>query len=87
MSQNSENSRNKKEKRASRSCVILGTAAVALFAFVVYIASIGGETINTGAWLKNSSYGDRELPIYCVDTKEKKIALSFDAAWGNIILC
>lgn len=26
--------------------------------------------------------GDRELPIYCVDTTEKKVALSFDAAWG-----
>ena len=25
----------------------------------------------------------KELPIYCVDTKEKKVALSFDAAWGN----
>lgn len=25
----------------------------------------------------------RRLPIYCVDTKEKKIALTFDAAWGN----
>ena len=24
----------------------------------------------------------RELPIYNVDTKEKKIAISFDAAWG-----
>lgn len=24
----------------------------------------------------------RELPIYCVDTPEKKIAISFDAAWG-----
>jgi len=27
--------------------------------------------------------GGRELPIYCVDTEEKKVALSFDAAWGN----
>ncbi len=26
---------------------------------------------------------DRKLPIYCVDTAEKKIAISFDAAWGN----
>lgn len=26
---------------------------------------------------------ERKLPIYCVDTKEKKVALSFDAAWGN----
>ncbi|MGN0483448.1 MAG: polysaccharide deacetylase family protein [Lachnospiraceae bacterium] len=25
----------------------------------------------------------RELPIYCVQTKEPKVALSFDAAWGN----
>jgi polysaccharide deacetylase family sporulation protein PdaB len=26
---------------------------------------------------------DRKLPIYCVETPEKKIAISFDAAWGN----
>jgi polysaccharide deacetylase family sporulation protein PdaB len=25
----------------------------------------------------------KKLPIYCVDTNEKKVALSFDAAWGN----
>ena len=25
----------------------------------------------------------RDLPIYCVDTDENKISLSFDAAWGN----
>ncbi len=25
----------------------------------------------------------RELPIYCVNSPEKKVALSFDAAWGN----
>lgn len=32
-----------------------------------------------------SAFADknRKLPIYCVDTKEKKIAISFDAAWGN----
>ena len=26
---------------------------------------------------------NRKLPIYSVDTAEKKIAISFDAAWGN----
>lgn len=26
---------------------------------------------------------EKKLPIYCVDTEEKKVALSFDAAWGN----
>ena len=23
------------------------------------------------------------LPIYCVETEKKQIAISFDAAWGN----
>ena len=26
---------------------------------------------------------DRQLPIYCVETDEKKVAISFDAAWGD----
>ena len=25
----------------------------------------------------------RLLPIYCVETNKKQIAISFDAAWGN----
>lgn len=32
---------------------------------------------------RNHKVGDRQLPIYCVKTDEKKVALSFDAAWGN----
>lgn len=31
----------------------------------------------------DNNFNGRELPIYCVDTEEKKVALSFDAAWGN----
>lgn len=31
----------------------------------------------------SSTVGSRELPIYCVETPEKKVALTFDAAWGN----
>lgn len=27
--------------------------------------------------------GDRRLPIYCVECEEKRVAISFDAAWGN----
>ena len=30
----------------------------------------------------NNNVSGRELPIYCVDTEENKVALSFDAAWG-----
>lgn len=36
----------------------------------------------TSAVITSATVGDRELPIYCVDTTEKKVALSFDAAWG-----
>lgn len=27
--------------------------------------------------------GNKRLPIYCVETEKKQIAISFDAAWGN----
>lgn len=27
--------------------------------------------------------GNRKLPIYCVDTNEKKVAITFDASWGE----
>ncbi len=30
-----------------------------------------------------SATGDRLLPIYCVETDKKQVAISFDAAWGN----
>ena len=44
-----------------------------------FMASIFAIICSVGV-LANSN---RKLPIYCVDTKEKKVALSFDAAWGN----
>ena len=28
----------------------------------------------------------RQLPIYCVDRDDNKVAISFDAAWGDAIL-
>ena len=30
-----------------------------------------------------ASAGERRIPIYSVDTTEKKVSISFDAAWGN----
>lgn len=39
--------------------------------------------IGTSMVIKASETGKKLLPIYCVDTKgEKKVALTFDAAWG-----
>lgn len=31
----------------------------------------------------STNASSKKLPIYCVDTEEAKIAISFDAAWGN----
>ncbi|WP_242963400.1 polysaccharide deacetylase family protein [Lachnoclostridium sp. An14] len=31
----------------------------------------------------NHLAGNRQLPIYCVQTEKPQVALSFDAAWGN----
>lgn len=51
-----------------------GCIALLLGAFHTY--SAGGITVS-------SNVNGRELPIYSVDTKDKKVALTFDAAWGN----
>ena len=48
-----------------------------LFVCLMVISYKATKTVVTSA-----KVGDRELPIYCVDTTEKKVALSFDAAWG-----
>ncbi len=48
------------------------------YAAVITVVSINIRE-KTTATAKNS----KELPIYSVDVKERKVALSFDAAWGN----
>lgn len=47
--------------------------------FVGATSSIFMKYKNTSVFMKV----DRSLPIYCIDTKEKKIALSFDVSWGD----
>lgn len=63
------------KKRWSRSLIqataILAVAAVAVTAGLY------------GFGLKAAFGEERKLPIYSVDTTEKKIAISFDCAWGN----
>jgi len=48
--------------------------ALSIAAFIC----IAPQTVTT-----NSNVSGRNLPIYCVETTEPKVALSFDAAWGN----
>lgn len=51
---------------------ILTAAAIVL---AIAAAAVGSVTIFAGA--------ERKLPIYCVKTDKKQVAISFDAAWGN----
>ncbi len=55
-----------------------GVFALTAFAILRGMLVVAGENVTV-----SNSVDGRELPIYCVDTQEKKIALSFDAAWGN----
>ena len=52
-------------------------------ALALIMALIGSYHYLTDLISVSSNVNGRELPIYSVETDEKKIALSFDAAWGN----
>ncbi|MBP3604820.1 MAG: polysaccharide deacetylase family protein [Lachnospiraceae bacterium] len=55
-----------------------GVFALAAFAVLRgVLVTVGGSVT-----VSNSVNG-KELPIYCVECEEPKIALTFDAAWGN----
>ena len=55
-----------------------GVLALAAFAILKGVLAVTGANVTV-----SNSVNGRQLPIYCVDTTEKKIALTFDAAWGN----
>lgn len=54
--------------------IVLSCLALLLSSFIYLPETV--ETISRGI-------SEKDLPIYCVDQKEPKISLSFDAAWGN----
>lgn len=74
------------EKRGKEEClrqkVVLslkyGVFALTAFAVLRGVLAAAGANVSV-----SNSVDGRELPIYCVETQEKKIAISFDAAWGN----
>lgn len=59
-----------KKKFLSAICVLL---IITLATLAVY---------KTGAYQAFNGYATRRLPIYRVETEEKKLAISFDCAWG-----
>lgn len=53
-----------------------------LWLFVGVLLIGAGLSLSKTVSVSNTVNG-KELPIYSVGTEEKKVALSFDAAWGN----
>ncbi len=51
--------------------------------FCALAAVLAAAICARGAQAVQASAPKRDLPIYNVQTEEKKIAISFDAAWGN----
>ena len=62
--------------KESRKETLIGIQSLILFLCLLFAVHLGDTAIEA-----SSAYGDRELPIYCVDTEENKISISFDAAW------
>lgn len=72
-------SRNSRASRLLTVFALIVCAAVAMLCSIAYCVRITKEnTQTTGAGTPSS----RSLPIYSVETTEKKIAISFDCAWG-----
>lgn len=63
-------------------CVIKSRTIKILLAMLAVVVVLGISfegNASASVWFGNSS---RLVPIYCVDTEEKQVAISFDAAWG-----
>lgn len=54
-----------------------------IFWMVAFLLLIGAILYTPEILEASHTYKDRELPVYCVKTPKKQVALSFDAAWGN----
>ncbi|MGI6752380.1 MAG: polysaccharide deacetylase family protein [Anaerovoracaceae bacterium] len=59
----------------NKSIKIIMGGALALILFAVFVAAIFGITRVVGE--------EKKLPIYSVDVQDKRISISFDAAWGD----
>lgn len=59
--------------------VLLSAVCFSLVAFVRPIVQNNLQAISVST---KPEPAKKNVPIYCVDTDEKKVAISFDAAWG-----
>jgi len=54
--------------------------AMGAFLCAATALAVGGTTVSKAV---SAAAEPRDIPIYSVETEEKKVAISFDAAWGN----
>ena len=55
-----------------------------LIVFTIIAVIVGAGVFSAPRIINvSSNAAKKELPIYCVGTDKKEVALSFDAAWGN----
>lgn len=50
-----------------------------MLSLTLIVAALVGIVASASVFAGN----EKKLPIYCVETEKKQIAISFDAAWGN----
>ncbi len=60
-------------------------AALGVIAVLFFALALTGWVSGRNAAITTAAAGERDLPIYCVqkDENDKKLSISFDAAWGN----
>ena len=62
---------------------ILGKREGVILLIFFVIAVLVSYFAPKGAKMAVANANERKLPIYCVQTDKKQIAITFDAAWGN----
>ena len=65
------------EVRFMKCLIITKKQLILCFSIILVLATLIGGSAGVFA------SGNKLLPIYCVETEKKQIAISFDAAWGN----
>lgn len=66
----------------TRMMIKRSVSSILVWAVILGIIGFSVKTIPDSISVSHDA-GGRKLPIYCVKTEKKKVALSFDAAWGN----
>ena len=69
------------EKEKEKIAAFIKAGLIALSALL--LLAIGFYYLPKSVEVMSRAKSQKELPIYCVNREDKKVSLSFDAAWGN----